>query len=398
MFQKLVSHNSDLARLVERGYAVAFDSGYMVVRDIPYLDANGALQWGAFVTKLKPIDQDHVIQEDHQIFFSGSIPHNLDGRPVANLGGGETTLPLSPLSADVVVRRHFSNKPVKTGAYADFFEKIESYVAQVCAPAISRYKVSPYTFQTRPDDAAPSVFKFMDSLSSRAEILDLSAKFTDDKVAVIGLGGTGSYVLDFLAKTPVKEIHGFDMDDFHVHNAFRSPGRLTEDELRQKKADVYAARYGNFRHGLHLKTKFVDASCEVDFEDVTFAFVCVDKGSSRAGIFDLLLARGIPLIDVGMGLKRKADGLRGMVRVTYYSKDDGAKVRAMQLAEMSDDPENLYRTNVQIGELNALNAALAVLRFKQLRGFYGSDVDLYHLIFDIADSKTVAKPDEDDQN
>ena len=36
-----------------------------------------------------------------------------------------------------------------------------------------------------------SVFKFQDTLTSRAEILDLSAQFRDDVVAVIGLGGTG---------------------------------------------------------------------------------------------------------------------------------------------------------------------------------------------------------------
>ena len=50
------------------------------------------------------------------------------------------------------------------------------------------------------------MFKFHDTLTSRAEITDLSAKFDDDVVAVIGLGGTGAYVLDFLVKTAVREI------------------------------------------------------------------------------------------------------------------------------------------------------------------------------------------------
>ncbi len=35
MFQKLVSRNEDLKKLVDRGYALSFDSGYLVVRDIP---------------------------------------------------------------------------------------------------------------------------------------------------------------------------------------------------------------------------------------------------------------------------------------------------------------------------------------------------------------------------
>jgi tRNA A37 threonylcarbamoyladenosine dehydratase len=65
--------------------------------------------------------------------------------------------------------------------------------------------------------------------------MDLSAKFVNDVVAVIGLGGTGAYVLDFLVKTPVREIRAFDLDVFHVHNAFRPPGRLDESELGKPK-------------------------------------------------------------------------------------------------------------------------------------------------------------------
>ena len=47
----------------------------------------------------------------------------------------------------------------------------------------------------------------------------------------MGLGGTGSYVLDLVAKTPVWEIHLFDGDAFLQHNAFRSPGAPSLDEL-----------------------------------------------------------------------------------------------------------------------------------------------------------------------
>ena len=111
MFQKLVSHNDDLRRLVERAYAVAFDSNYLVVRDIPYLDDQKRLQIGAIVTKLVFIDNERVIQDDHQVFFAGSIPHGLDGKPIPNLGGGPTQLALSESSGDVVVQRSFSNKP-----------------------------------------------------------------------------------------------------------------------------------------------------------------------------------------------------------------------------------------------------------------------------------------------
>ena len=47
MFKRLVSHNEDIRRIVEKGYAVAFESNYLVVRDVPYLDAERKLQIGA---------------------------------------------------------------------------------------------------------------------------------------------------------------------------------------------------------------------------------------------------------------------------------------------------------------------------------------------------------------
>ena len=391
MFQKLVNHNEDLRRLVEKGYAVGFDSNYLLVRDIPYLDSDGKLQIGAIVAKLEFIDQERVTQTDHQVFFAGSVPHGLDGRPIPNLGGGITQLALSEASKDVVVQRSFSNKPKSTGKFKDFFEKVESYVAIISGPAIELFDANPYTFRVVTEVMSETVFKFQDTLTSRAEITDLSGKFKDDVIALIGLGGTGAYVLDFLVKTPVREIRAFDLDTFHVHNAFRSPGKLDPDELGKPKADVYFSRYENFRTGFTVSREFIDPSSSDLLNGVTFAFVCVDKGSSRAGIFDLLISKSIPFIDVGMGLSRKNGSLNGMLRTTYYSAEDGPEMRDRGLAELADNPDNLYRTNIQIGELNALNACLAVIRFKQLRGFYFEELPHYNLLFEIGDVKVVGE-------
>jgi hypothetical protein len=288
------------------------------------------------------------------------------------------------------VQRRFSNKPKATGKFADFFEKIESYLTIIAGPAMELHNANPYTFRTV-EKTSDSVFKFHDTLTSRAEITDLSAKFANDIVAVIGLGGTGAYVLDFLVKTPVREIRAFDFDFLHVHNAFRSPGRLEESELGKPKADVYGQRYDNFRHGLKVERRLIDSSSGVDLESVTFAFVCVDKGSARSKIFDLLISKGIPFIDVGMGLDRKRGPINGMVRATYYSIENAQRVRDKGLAEMSNQPDDIYRTNIQISEINALNACLAVIRFKQLRGFYFEETPHYHLLLEVGDLKVVGE-------
>lgn len=398
MFQQLVSRNDDIRRLVEKGYAVAFDAGhYLVVRDIPYLDRDRNLQWGAIVTKFIDQGGDLIAQENHQVFFAGGTPHGLDGQPVGNLGEAKATLALSDDSKDVVIQCAFSNKPTKTGAYDDFFHKVENYVNKICGPAIELYNASPLTFRVVTTTSVESPFKLRDTLTSRAEIGDLAAKFSNDVIAIIGLGGTGAFVLDFIVKTPVREIRAFDRDVLHVHNLFRSPGKMDEGEFGRSKADVYHARYENFRHGLTITNKFIDTTCADDLKGATFAFVCVDKGSSRAGIFDLLIGLGIPFIDVGMGLRRRDGMLNGMMRTTYYDVDTAAEMRDHGLAELADSEDDIYRTNIQIGELNSLNASLAVIRFKQIRGYFFTAEPRRHFLFQLGSLKIRCeeKPNED---
>lgn len=401
MYRKLAEHNADIKKLVDKGYAVAVDGNHLIIRDVFYLDADRALQKGAIVTKLEYTNSNEVKQHDHQIFFAGGHPHETDGTPIANLAGGPVQLPLTPASADVVVQRSFSNKRSVNGSlvpFDDFFDKIEHYVGLFSGPAQAVHgdKASPLTYNFAQTEDDETVFKIRDTLTSRAEITELSRKFKDEVVAIIGLGGTGAYTLEFLVRTPVNEIRGFDADPFHIHNVYRSPGRFDESEFKKPKADVYQARYENMRYNLKLVAKRIDKTCGKDLDGVTFAFVCVDKGSSRGEIFELLIAKGIPFIDVGMGLNRKHGPLAGMMRATYYSKEEAQARKDMSLAELVDAPNEEYRLNIQIGELNALNAALAVLQYKQIKGFYNKDGKFFNVLLDIEDLTTVTRSDDDE--
>ncbi len=389
MLHRLANHNDDIRRLLENGYAISFDSNYLVIRDIPYLDENKALKIGAIVSKLIIIDADHVTLDDHQVFFCGSHPYEIDGTPIKNLGGGLTTLALA--ATDIAVERSFSNRP-PSGKFDNLFDKVESYVNLFSGPAMYLYPdTKPFTFRVV-DSNDESVFKINDTLTSKAEIGELAVKFKEDVIAIIGLGGTGSYLLDFLAKTPVKEIRGFDLDVFHVHNAFRSPGKLeAKEELGKTKAEVYKNRYEGFRHGINIHSKYILADSDEDLEGVTFAFVCVDKGTSRAGIFDLLIKMGIPFIDVGMGLNKDRGAIDGMIRMTYYPPESAPNMLAKKFAPVHDDIDDIYNNNIQLSELNALNACLAVIRFKQLRGFYFDDSNFNHMLLSIHDLHLVGE-------
>jgi hypothetical protein len=390
MLFQLASHNPDIQKLIDRGYALRIDSNFLVVRDIPYLDAEGNLCWGAIVTALKDIDGTRVEPFDHQVFFAGCVPYGLDGKPIPSLGGGAANVTLA--KTDVVVQRSFSNKP--PSGLPDFFTKIEHYMTILSGPARHQFPdTDPFTFNVDEDASTDSVFHFRDTLTSRALIGDLAAKFAKEVVAVIGLGGTGAYVLDFLVKTNVLEIRGYDPKKFHVHNAFRSPGRLLKEELGRSKAEVYQKRYENFRKGLILEAKAIDGGCEADFANVTFAFVCIDSGAARAEIFDLLIRLGIPFIDVGMGLVRQGSSLAGMIRTTVLEPANASEIRAKGLVPLSDPPGHEYRANIQIAELNALNASMALICYKQHCRFYTQALPAYNLLMNTANSRLFVEPE-----
>ena len=78
---------------------------------------------------------------------------------------------------------------------------------------------------------------------------------------IIGLGGTGSYILDFVAKTRPGEVHLFDGDCFLQHNAFRVPGAPSREDLerRENKAVYYATKYGAMRRYIIPHPYHVDA-------------------------------------------------------------------------------------------------------------------------------------------
>lgn len=69
----------------------------------------------------------------------------------------------------------------------------------------------------------------------------------------------------------------------------------------------------------------------------------------------------IPFVDVGMGLSRKNGKLKGWIRTFYFSTEEAQIIKEKELVPLTDNPDGMYKTNIQIGELNTLNACLAVL-------------------------------------
>ena len=72
------------------------------------------------------------------------------------------------------------------------------------------------------------------------------------------------------------------------------------------------------------------------------------------------------------------DALGGILRVTTSTVQNREHVKAKHRIPFSDgDGNDEYSRNIQIADLNTLNAALAVIKWKKLFGFY-RDLDHEH--------------------
>ena len=139
----------------------------------------------------------------------------------------------------------------------------------------------------------------------------------------------------------------------------------------RKKVHYHADHYALMRKGIVPHGYHIDASNVGVLEELNFVFLCVDRGNVKLHIVEKLEALGISFIDVGMGIEPVDDQLLGILRVTTSTATKRDHVRdKKRIGFSSDDVDEVYSKNIQIAELNALNAALAVIRWKKLLGFY----------------------------
>lgn len=367
MSQQLVSLNDDLRRLRDEGYDIeARSTGYLVVRDVPYVNSRKELKRGTLVTELSLAGDKTTAPGTHVIYFAGDYPSHSDGSEIAQIkhqSGRQT------LDRDLAVDHSFSNKP--EGGYSNHYEKITTYVNIISGPARTiDASATAQTFPLVEAESDESIFEYYETASSRAGIAVITRKLELARIGIVGLGGTGSYVLDLVAKTPVREIHLFDADKYSQHNAFRSPGAPSKEELakRPTKVAYLKALYSRMHRGIVAHEEYVGPSNVESLRGMEFVFLCLDRGDARRLIIDHLEEYGIAFVDVGMGVYRVDDALGGVLRVTTSTTKHRGHVRSR--VSFADTADNEYARNIQIADLNALNATLAVIKWKKLFGFY----------------------------
>jgi|SRR5579871_3799662 len=370
MSQRPINRSADLKRLRDEGYDLDVRSGCLLVKDVPYVNASREIKRGTLVIKLVLAGEQTGRPDTHVAYFSGDHPCNEDGSEIAKIKHGSNA---HSLADGVPVNHSFSAKPKPADAYPDYYAQVTTYVAIISGPA---QRIDPTvtakTFPViGPDHESDEPFNYTDTASSRAEIVAATKKLALSKIAILGLGGTGSYILDLVAKTPVKEIHLYDADTFYQHNAFRSPSAPSIDDLAAQlpKVTYFKNLYGKMHRGIIDHPVYLDAANVEELRGMDFVFVSLDKGSPKRLIVEKLEEFSVPFTDVGMGVQLNDDALGGIVRLTTSTTQMRNHFRGR--VSFEDVPgEDDYNRNIQIADLNALNAALAIIKWKKLFGFY----------------------------
>lgn len=370
MSHKLIDLNEDLRKLRDEGYNVDIYGGYLIVRDIPYVNEKRQVRRDGVLADALNLNGEIINPPgDHTIKFAGDYPCDSEGKVMEGIRQNSDPVTISPR---LTTQHSFSARPQPTGNYRGYYEKVRTYDAILSGPAaVLDPSVSAKTFRVVEPEDDGSPFQYIDTASAQAEISAVTQKLAVERLAIVGMGGTGSYVLDLLAKTPANEIHIFDGDKFSSHNAFRAPGAASKDDLHKQllKVEYFKEIYIRMHKRIFDHPEYVDASNVDQLRDMACVFVCVDSGPDKKLILEKLEEFGVPFIDVGMGLYVVNHRLGGILQVVTSTPENRAQAKA-RISFAADDDENPYDKNIQVADLNALNAVLAVIRWKKMREFY----------------------------
>ena len=378
MSSELFSLNPDLKRLRDEGYFAQILGGLLLVREVPYVDANRCVQRGTLVSSLNMAGNKTQKPETHQVWFVGEFPCFADGNPIKAISNQTGNF---QLANGMTAKHHFSSKP--EGGYTDYYHKMATYAGVISGPAAEIEAGTTARVYREPEDEGDGVFNYIDTASYRVGIGALSDRLAQETVAIVGLGGSGSYVLDLVAKVPVREIRLFDGDEFLQHNAFRAPGAPALDELRDVpcKVEYFRGIYSRMHRNIVAHQKFLRADNLQTLDGVTFAFLCLDTGEDKKVIVEKLEAIGASFVDLGMGLVLNEGSLGGILRVTASTPQKRDHVHGGRVSFSGGGANDLYSSNIQVADLNALNAILAVIKWKKLRSFYRDVVCEHHCTY-----------------
>ena len=362
------------------GFTVEMGSDVVLAKGVPCLLANSTV---SSCTIEKSFDPDsgkpnesiggavHGVRVTPREAHDGRV-YNADGTPIGNYINGDG--------------RTWSNISIRRGGAASPEDDVSPrgavhrYAKQIVG-AVSAAGHCEHAFLR---DRGP--FKIPNTFEARSAIGPVQDRIRDQRIAIIGLGGTGAYVLDLIAKTPVMEIHLLDSDHVDWHTFIRAPGAPSTEEIESQrrepllKVDYYRSNYASLREGVYSHAIRVDSpstfAAFIADHPIDFAFVCIDQVADadsprQDAVYSALSEAEIPFLDSGVSITLDDRRVRGAVTTSAYLGGSLAWKEAIPNARVEGNAPG-YR-NVQLPEVNALAASLAVMEWRRRTEQYVSE-------------------------
>ena len=372
------------------GFGVEVDSDPGVVRAVrvPCLFAGGVPGTCAIETSYDPasgkpdnrIGGDvHAVRITIDGEYDGRV-YYADGTPIGNHVGGDG--------------KTWSNISIKKGARGrPEPDETAHYLLHRYAKHIVG-AVSAAGYSEPGALSVPDPFHIPNTFEARAAIAPVQDRIRGQRIVIIGLGGTGAYLLDLIAKTPVSDIYLLDSDCVDWHTLMRAPGAPTAEEIELVRAgsllkvDYYNSKYAALRDGIHPHPVRVESSSMfaefVSAHPVDYAFVCIDQltdgDSARQDVvYSALTEAGVPFIDSGVSITLEDCAVRGAVTASSYEAGSDLWKNAIPNARLNGGAPG-YR-NVQLPEVNAAAAMFAVMEWRRRTAQYVSETPSFYQKF-----------------
>ena len=364
----------------EAGFTVTVQTGVVRAVAVPCLLANRIVGTCTIEKSFDPANRKpskRIGGAVHGVCITADEEHDglvyhADGTPIGNYidGDGKTW-------SNISIKKGGQGSPEEDGSASDL---IHRYAKQIVGA------VSAAGYSETASLAKRGPFKIPNTFEARAALGPVQDRIREQRIAVVGLGGTGAYVLDLMAKTPVPEIHLLDADHVEWHTFMRAPGAPSTDEIESlhgndlTKVAYYRSRYDSLREGIYAHAVRIDSSSVfakfLSSHPVDFAFVCIDQkkdsDSPRQDVVYAALSEAkIPFIDSGVSITLEDHTVRGAVTTSFYAEGSEAWREAIPNAKVDGNAPG-YR-NVQIPEVNALAASLAVIEWRRRTEQYVSE-------------------------
>lgn len=378
-----MSHKDRLTAFGEQaGFVVEVkvESGIVRAVRVPCLLAGGVVGTCTIETSYDPANgqPDNRIGGDvHAVHIAvdeeyDGLVYNANGSPIGSCIGGD-----GKTWSNISIKKGSQGSPEQDKSAHDLIHRYAKHIVG----AVSEAGYSETAFLT-----TPNPFQILNTFEARAAIGPVQNRIRSQSIAIIGLGGTGAYILDLVAKTPVKEIHLLDADHVEWHTFMRAPGAPTTEEIESvrkeclSKVDYYHSKYASLRENIHPHAIRVDnASMFADFlsaHPIDFAFVCIDQQKDSDSprqdvVYAALSQTKVPFIDSGVSITLENCAVKGAVTTSYYAAGSEMWKEAIPNARVEGNVPG-YR-NVQLPEVNALAASLAVMEWRRRTEQYFSE-------------------------